>query len=386
MKHIQIENFGPIRSLDIQLGDLTILLGPQASGKTLFLQMLKLLADKDHVVQNLERYNYVIDQQPDKILNYYFGDRLSSMWNKNTIVKVGEQTYKKGFLIKEEKKNAKEKLFYIPAQRILSISDGRPKNFMEYDISSPYILRNFSETLRVFFQNGMGSEHMIFPLNNRLKGGMKKSFNDAIFHGGQVVIDEQSGQKKMRMKVGDTSLPFMTWSAGQKEFMPLLMAIYCLTGPLSKTINRNQYQYVVIEEPEMGLHPRAIQSVILQILEFIKLGFMVIVSTHSPVLLEFAWTFKILQQFPVEIRERALFELFEVAPTSNVSNIIKGVIGKDIRTYYFSHTKEGVKTSDISTLDVASEEIDEAEWGGLSQFASKASEVVSKYMAEYGEI
>ena len=93
-----------------------------------------------------------------------------------------------------------------------------------------------------------------------------------------------------------------------------------------------------------------------------------------------------LQQFPVEIRKRALFELFEVAPTSNVSNIIKGVIGKDIRTYYFSHTKEGVKTSDISTLDVASEEIDEAEWGGLSQFASKASEVVSKYMAEYGEI
>ena len=271
MKHLQIEKFGPIRSLDVQLGDLTILLGPQASGKTLFLQMLKLLVDKDYVVQNLEKYNYVIDRQPDKILNYYFGDRLSSMWNKNTIVKAGEQTYKKGFLIKEEKKNAKEKLFYIPAQRILSISDGRPKNFMEYDISSPYILRNFSETLRVFFQNGMGNEHLIFPLNNRLKGGMKKSFNDAIFHGGQVVIDEQPRQKKMRMKVGDTSLPFMTWSAGQKEFMPLLMAIYCLTDLSSKTINKNQYKYVVIEEPEMGLHPRAIQSVILQILEFIKL-------------------------------------------------------------------------------------------------------------------
>lgn len=386
MKHLQIEKFGPIRSLDIQLGDLTILLGPQASGKTLFLQVLKLLVDKDHVVQNLERYNYVIDRQPDKILNYYFGDRLSSMWNKNTIVKVGEQTYKKGFLIKEEKKNAKEKLFYIPAQRILSISDGRPKNFMEYDISSPYILRNFSETLRLFFQKNMGDKHVVFPLDDSLEDGMKKSFNEAIFHDGQVVIDELSGQKKMRMKVGETSLPFMTWSAGQKEFMPLLMAIYCLTDPSSKTTNVNQYKYIVIEEPEMGLHPRAIQSVILQILEFIKFGFKVVVSTHSPVLLEFAWTFKMLQQFPVEIRERALFELFEVAPTSNISNIIKGVIGKDIHTYYFSHTKEGVKTSDISTLDVASEEIDEAEWGGLSQFASKASEVVSKYMAEYGEI
>lgn len=386
MKHLQIEKFGPIRSLDIQLGDLTILLGPQASGKSLFLQMLKLLVDKEHIVQTLERYNYVIDRQPEKILDYYYGDNLSSMWSQDTIIKADEQTYKKDCLIKEEETDAKEQLFYIPAQRILSISDGRPKNFMEYDISSPYILRNFSETLRVFFQKNMGDKYVVFPLDNNMEDGMKESFNDAIFHDGQVVIDEQSGQKKMRMKVGETSLPFMTWSAGQKEFMPLLMAIYCLTDPSSKTINKYQYKYVVIEEPEMGLHPRAIQSVILQILEFIKLGLKVIVSTHSPVLLEFAWTFKMLQQFPVEIRERALSELFEISPTSNVSNIFKGVIGKDIRTYYFSHTKEGVKTSDISTLDVASEEVDEAEWGGLSQFASRASEVVSKYMAEYGEI
>ena len=108
----------------------------------------------------------------------------------------------------------------------------------------------------------MGNEQIIFPLNNRLKGGMKKAFNDTIFHGGTIVIDEQSGQKKMRMKVGDSSLPFMTWSAGQKEFMPLLMAIYCLTGPVAKTISKEQYKYVIIEEPEMGLHPKAIQSVI----------------------------------------------------------------------------------------------------------------------------
>ena len=71
---------------------------------------------------------------------------------------------------------------------------------------------------------------------------MKQSFNDTIFHGGEVVIDEQAGQKKMRMKAGDTSLPFMTWSAGQKEFMPLLMAFYCLTEPMANSINGNQYE------------------------------------------------------------------------------------------------------------------------------------------------
>ncbi len=385
MKSIKLSGFGPIHSADIVLGDLTILIGPQASGKTLFLQMLKLLVDKDYIVDTLSRYNYVINRQPDQILNYYLGDHLSSMWKKETIVEADGRKYRKGFLLSKDDEEVRERLFYVPAQRILSISDGRPKNFMEYDISSPFVLRNFSETLRLFFQNGMGDEHTLFPLNNRLKSGMKMSFDSSIFHGGEVVIDEQSGQKKMRMKVGDVNLPFMTWSAGQKEFMPLLMAIYCLSGPPIKTINREQYEYVVIEEPEMGLHPKAIQAVILQMLEFIKAGYKVILSTHSPVLLEFAWTFSMLRELPEEDRCRALCDLFNITNGSSVSKMIKGVVKKKVNTYFFAHTPHGAETIDISTLDASSVSVDEAEWGGLSQFASRASEVVSKYLSEYEE-
>ena len=385
MNTIKLSGFGPICSANVQLGDITILIGPQASGKTLFLQMIKLLIDKDYIVQTLSRYNYVTDKQPDQILNYYLGDHLSAMWTKDTVVEADGKKYKKGFLLNSKEDDVHERLFYVPAQRILSISDGRPKNFMEYDISSPFVLRNFSETLRLFFQNGMGDEHTLFPLNNRLKRGMKESFDSSIFHGGEVVIDERSGQKKMQMKVGNTNLPFMTWSAGQKEFMPLLMAVYCLSGPPVKTINREQYEYVVIEEPEMGLHPRAIQTVILQVLEFITAGYKVILSTHSPVLLEFAWTFSMLRECPTDVRQKALCDLFDVSYTSSVSKMLKKVVGKDVKTYFFSQTSQGAKSVDISALDASSMSIEEAEWGGLSQFASRASEVVSKYLDEYGE-
>ena len=383
MNSFKITNFGPINKVDIQLGDLTILLGPQASGKTLFLQMLKLLVDKDHIVQTLARYNYVTNKQPDQILNYYFGDKLSSMWKEDTVVKADGKSYRKSFLMSQSDESAVEEVFYVPAQRILSISDGRPKNFMEYDISSPYVLRNFSETLRLFFQNEIGDDQTVFPLNNRLKGGLKKSFNESIFHGGQVVIDESSGQKKMRMQVGGSSLPFMTWSAGQKEFMPLLMATYCLTGPVIKTIDRNQYKYVIIEEPEMGLHPKAIQAVIVQMLEFINAGYKVIVSTHSSVLLEFAWAFKMIQRLPENVRVGALCELFNVSSNTNETKIFQGVENKELKTYFFNHKKNGVNSLDISSLDVMSENVEESEWGGLSQFATKASDVVSKYMSEY---
>lgn len=62
----------------------------------------------------------------------------------------------------------------------------------------------------------------------------------------------------------------MAWSAGQKEFMPLLLGIYCLSGPPTQVVNREDYEWVIIEEPEMGLHPQAIQSVLLEIIELIK--------------------------------------------------------------------------------------------------------------------
>lgn len=384
MENIKIKNFGPINDLNIKLGDLTILLGPQASGKTIFLQILKLLLDKDYIFQTLERYNFVI-KKPQDLLDHYFGENLASMWRKDAKVEVDGHCYHKKFLLEQCSSAAKEQLFYIPAQRILSISDGRPKNFMEYDTFSPFVLRNFSETLRLFFQNGMGEQHTLFPLNNRLKNGLKRAFDKAIFHGGEVVIDETASQKKMRMKVGDVSLPFMTWSAGQKEFMPLLMAIYCLSGPPVGVINREQYKYAVIEEPEMGLHPQAIQTVILQMLEFIKSGYKIIVSTHSTVLLEFAWTYRIIQNFDESIRVKALCELFDISPDSNIcKKVLAGITDSSVKTYYFSHTADGVKTSDISSLDVTSENMGEAEWGGLSQFATRASEVVSKYMVEYG--
>lgn len=385
MKEITISNFGPIENIQVSLGDLTILTGVQASGKSLFLQMLKLLIDKNHIARTLDQYNYVLTKNPQNILNVYWGEGMADIWTDEAAVVADGKSYGKNFLLGAFAKAEKEKLFYIPAQRILSISDGRPKNFMEFDLATPYVLRFFSETLRLFFQNGMGKEHTLFPVVYRLKGVLKKSFDRNIFHGGKVVIDERSGQKKMRMEVGGMSLPFMTWSAGQKEFMPLLMAFYCLSGPKLRIVNREQYEYIVIEEPEMGLHPQAIQAVILQIIEFLQMGYKVIVSTHSPVLLEFVWAYNLLKNVPEPARTHALYELFGVARSQKTKNFFNGFFNKTIKTYYFSRREGGVTSMDISSLDAYNENADIAEWGGLSQFSTKSSEVVSKYMAEYGE-
>lgn len=48
-----VRNFGPIGNVDVNFGDLTILIGPQASGKSLFLELFKLVKDKAHIVSTL---------------------------------------------------------------------------------------------------------------------------------------------------------------------------------------------------------------------------------------------------------------------------------------------------------------------------------------------
>lgn len=387
LRELNIKNFGPIKDVHLRFGDLTILIGAQASGKSLCLQLLKLLLDKRHVVSTMDKYNYVIAKNPDNILNFFFGEGLAGLWSEDTLISNGEGTYKKNGLLGKSAPDVKEQLFYIPAQRIISISDGRPKNFMEFDSSTPFVLRQFSETLRMFFQYGLNGGNVVFPLGNRLKNGVKKSLQGSIFHNGKVTIDDSSGQKKMQLSVGDMNIPFMAWSAGQKEFMPLLMAFYCLSGPPQNVIDRRQYRYVVLEEPEMGLHPRAIQSVLLQTMELAQNGYKVILSTHSQVLLEFAWAFNIIKDCNATgaQKERMLKRMFGVEQYESVGSMLDGIFNKTINTYYFTDKGDGVTAVDISSLDVSSDDVDIADWGGLSQFSGKASEIVSQVINDQYE-
>ena len=54
---------------------------------------------------------------------------------------------------------------------------------------------------------------------------------------------------------------------------------------------------------------------------------------------------------------------------------------KQLNTYYFDRVNNAVSVKDISSLDAGSEDIAISEWGGLSSFASKASDIVSKSVA-----
>lgn len=380
MKNLYISNLGPIGQVSVDFGDLTFLVGPQASGKSLFLELLKYIVDKEYILSNLRKYNFIIDKKnPQKVLDVVFGDGLNKMFKPETGILFDNETISIDTLTKRNVPQ-KESMFYIPAQRILSIADGRPKNFMEFDLSTPYVLRAFSETLRTYIQGFMGDPNTIFPISNRLKGVLKQSFNDNIFYGGKIVMEENAGQKKFQMKIDDMNLPFMTWSTGQKEFMPLLIAFYCLSGPSSPVFKKNNYQYVVIEEPEMGLHPQAIKAILLEVLELLHNGLKVIISTHSTTLLDFAWAFNAIKNSSSDKKEDAMFKLFNIRKTQASRQLFDSLFDKTLSTYYFSRAASGkVESTDISSLDAGSDNQAISGWGGLSQFSADAADVVYEY-------
>lgn len=383
MQHLKVSGFGPIREADVTFGDLTFLVGQQASGKTLFLELFKLLEDRDAIISTLRKYNYMISRKEvSNLLDAFFGQGMSNIWRSETHIEYdnADMSSATSLLKPSDHPEPAERVFYIPAQRIFSISDGRPKAFSEFDPTTPYVLRQFSETLRIFMSASLGGNVTLFPISTRLKKVQREAFNESIFHDGRVEIQTENGQRKMRLNVDGMNIPFMTWSAGQKEFMPLLMGFYCVSAPLMPNLNNDQYQYVVIEEPEMGLHPKAIMSVLFEVLQLIQTGKKVIISTHSTVPMEFAWAFHILKQSKKKHRESALFRLFDEKSKDTTS--FRNIFDKDIRTYAFQRGEKGVTTVDISTLDAFDERKEIAEWGGLSSFATKTSDLVSQFCDE----
>jgi predicted ATPase len=386
MEHLKIKSLGPINEADMHFGDLTLLVGPQASGKSILLQLIKLVMDRYNIPAILKQNNYEWGKKNDNFLDLFFGESMSAIWTTETKVEFDEKEYSlSSFLTKQgvRESSKTEKLFYIPAQRVVTMSQGWPRSFGSFDIGDPFVLKQFSESIRVMMEketiNGEKAHSNVFPKPNRIKEPLRKIIDESIFHGARVESDNTSLKRRFLLEVGQSKLPFMTWSAGQKEFMPLLLSLYYLM-PSSKVKLKNDIKTVVIEEPEMGLHPKAIQALMVVFLELIARGYKLIISTHSPVLLELLWAMKYIKNFKGTSTD--LFDLFSLEKNTSMTTTFRTIIKEKIFvTYFFEQTKEGVKIRDISSLDAGSEDKYISNWGGLTDFASKASDIVSKLVA-----
>lgn len=105
------------------------------------------------------------------------------------------------------------------------ISDGWAAPFQKLTSETPVVARIFSENLYKLFTSR--DSEKLFPLDRVLKKEYRDLINESVFHGGTVGLEQdQQHSKRLKLRHGDAQLPFMTWTAGQREFTPLLLGLY----------------------------------------------------------------------------------------------------------------------------------------------------------------
>jgi hypothetical protein len=381
LQSLKLENVGQIKLAEVEFGDLTILVGPQATGKSIFLQFLKLAADTGYVHDEMRKHGMDWKRSLPDFLDVYLGDGMRELWHGGgtaSAIAVNEAQVDAAELARPLHRTKKASVFYIPAQRVLSLANGWPRPFTAFSSEDPFAVRDFSETFRILMEQELGRADALFPKTNRLKKEYRELLSRHVFGGFGLRVDRHGAQKRLVLQQGETSksIPYMAWSAGQREFVPLLMGLYWLM-PSARVKRRGDINWVVIEEPEMGLHPNAISVVLLLVLELLWRGYRVCLSTHSPHVLDVVWALRMVQQRKAD--PTYLLDVFDVRKTDPMKAVAQEAFRRTARVYYFDRNGQ---TRDISNLDPGSQDQREAGWGGLSEFSGRVNDVIAAIVNE----
>lgn len=386
---LSIRDFAQISDAEIDFGDpgdLTLLVGQQATGKSLVLQWLKLMTDPLVIRRDWERYGFNW-KLPETVrpLDLFFGEGLGTGYRPDhTRIALDGTVADLRQMFRKPRGSGDEPVestYYIPAHRALLLADGWPKNFQQHGPGTPYVARAQSERLARWLSD---SGEPVFPVSNRLPQQIRKLFDDAIFHGARLQVDRSSPQSRLVLHAGEASvIPFMAWTAGQREFVPLLLALYELmpAGAMSRLKTSGQYdiQTVVLEEPELGLHPKALFAVGVIALHLMARGYRVVISTHSPLMVDFAWAINRFRLAHLAGRAAAkdLLGAFEMSSTVANRKLAEAILGAHARTYYMTYRANGrVNAKDISVLASYSADPEQNSWGELLKYSTRLAEVV----------
>lgn len=376
--NLRIHRFAQIDEADIELGDLTIFVGAQATGKSLALQLFKLCADGRRVTRELADNGFSSSSTVQLIENV-FGEGMAGAWGKGTRVSLGSKALSPQSLSAGGRKpSSPHEVFYIPAQRALTIADGWPMAFRAGPLGTPYVVRRFSEGLADVLRNA-GPGGKLFPLEGKLKESLRQMIDEAFFHGARLELHTTRARTELRLAVEGGFLPTMAWTAGQREFVPLLVALYSLL-PSGKKTKDDAVEWIVLEEPEMGLHPKAILAVMLLVLELLARGYKVILSTHHPLVLDVVWGLRRIQESgKPKGRLLNVLKLFgQEGAWRPLHGIATEALEKRYKVWHFGFGESGVVAEDISALDPGSDDKAISGWGGLSGLSAHIGDVVAE--------
>ncbi len=386
----QLEQVGPLERADLEFADLTVFVGPQASGKSLALQLLRLAIDSPHVVGQMHRHGQSWRDGPRRFLDAYLGMGLGPLWSDEFRLAVDGQPLDLAGLIQPDvqpdlsRAQAQSKLLYLPAARAMMFRDGWPRSYEDYAPGDPFCIRESSDLFRHMLLFDSFERDELFP-EACLDPELSALLAADVFGGFRVLIDRSDVQLRVVLANERQRIRFMGWSAGQREFLLLYLAYLLLTRerrPAEKVDadpRQLGVEWVVIEEPEMGLHAQGMTVWFLMVFDLLRRGYRVCVSTHSPQVLEALWALRHLKHNKAD--PRLVRQLFAMPESPFLDELAVTILHKDLRVHYFDPSQR--TTRDISPLDPELEETGDRGWGGLAEFSGRANDAVACAVSEF---
>ena len=379
---LEVHDLGQIADAAIDFGDLTVLVGPQATGKSILLQCLKLGLDGRAVRRNIKENGYKVNDWR-QFVDFFFGEGMNALWHEKSRVQVGTTAVDESLLKARNIDAAEHRLVYVPAQRTLAVPGGFPRHFRDFGPDTPFVVRRYGAQLnddlvnQRFLQSGR-----LFPNTGRMRSALRDQVTKSVFHGAELVLDSIGPRQELRLRLPDGSaLPMMAWTAGQREFVPLLLGLYSLlpAGSVSKDAGTD---WIVIEEPEMGLHPQAILTVMTLVVHLVARGYRVVLSTHHPLVLDVLWTIAQIRDSAAPNKAKALCKALMGRIDPGIESNTAQIMKKDLRVHALDYNKQGrVTSTDISSLDPADANESIRGWGGLTGVSARLLESVAEVSA-----
>ncbi len=259
---LYIRNFGPLKEIEIELSQINVLIGANGSGKsvlakiiTIVLDPINYTIDNGEVLQKFDDYhiNYMTNES---IIRYYTDDsiifELVDVHINKSIDKP--ETRPQDFKIRDFKQmiiGGKVATQYIPAERsLISLFSKSLSSFVVSGIPLPKFLLNFSSEYEKARQEIKKLDFLDMKYVN--------SGKDLIYYTQDEYVDLEYS------------------SSGVQSSLPLYLTVKYFA---------NKHKYIIIEEPEQNLFPKAQVDTINYIIKQITKENKLFMMTHSPYVL-----------------------------------------------------------------------------------------------------
>ena len=326
MKHLHLENIGPITIVDIDLKRYNIFIGPQSSGKSTIAKMISfctwiekralttlsenVFSNKQEFIEHVEEYHKMHDYFNEKSVIDYNSQNIHILYRDSKLsIKILDKTsYKRkkilyipsdrnlvamprlDRLVLETNTNLRSFIFdwfdargaYDKSHR-LSILDLNMEYYYDKDakkVSQDRIIHTNGKTYDIALSDASSGLQSITPLTLLLSYYTNQYFID---YGKTTSYKKDEEKKELEEKIG-ILYPVIVEDAQNKKGLYNAIERRSLFNKLTTPHSTD----FIIEEPEQNLFPEAQESLLYWTIERIKdpvRANSIVITTHSPYIL-----------------------------------------------------------------------------------------------------